>query len=335
MNDVTINRVAIAQDLFEAWDTLADVYYKKKEFLTHTETFNPCNQRYYELYENGKFSAGAIVYSLAISYFTKHINVNSPYKVTFIGTPASVSCSGLVGNKKSVDILLKRVFKLEKGIIIGLNTDPCYQIKPAISLKAYSVISMSHEFDSWDDYVSALRSSYRRRLKQLTSREDIKVVESDCRRFNKEMHTLYLNILDNAELTLETLRLNFFQNLPEKFRLTTYTHKGKIITWHINLKDESKMFFFFGGIDYTVNKKLNAYLLNLAGVVKESIEAGYKEIDFGQTAEIPKTRMGGRVMDKSMFIYHRYRLLRKIFYVIKRYVEYNRVIPEAHVFKES
>jgi hypothetical protein len=323
-----------ALELSEKWDCLADVYFKKREFLHHTEIYNPCQQHYYELYINEELSAGAIVYRFPVSYLTRYVGFDSPYKWIIIGIPASVSCSGLIGEKKFIDLLLKEIFKIEKGLILGLNINPDDQFEDVVVIEFYSTIVMSHHFETWQDYNAALRSDYRRRLKQITaSMKGIIVEESDCSRYDEKTHALYLNILNKTESKLETLSLDFFRNLPGRFRLTTYSHNGRLITWHINLKDDAKLFFFFGGLDYELNEKFNAYFMNLSGIVKESIESGYKEIDFGQTAEIAKTRMGGLPSDRNTFIYHRARWVRKIFLFGKRYVKFKRDIPNANVFK--
>lgn len=329
-----IKVVNTALELSEKWDSLADVYFKKKEFLRYTEVYNPCRQHYYELYLNGELAAGAIVYRLALSYLTRFVGFESPYKWIIIGVPASVSCSGLIGEEKSVDLLLKEIFKMEKGLILGLNVRPDHQFDQVVSIESFATIVMSHNFETWQDYISALRSDYRRRLKQITSSmKDIVTEESGCSRYNEEMHALYLNILNKTESKLETLSLDFFKNLPDRFRLTTYAHNGRFITWHINLKDDDKLFFFFGGLDYEQNEKFNAYFMNLTGIVKESIELGYKELDFGQTAEIAKTRMGGAPLDQNMFIYHRAGWVRKLFVIGKKYITFKRDIPNANVFK--
>ncbi|MBK6538671.1 MAG: hypothetical protein IPG09_13140 [Ignavibacteria bacterium] len=44
-----IKRISSTEDLNSKWDSLADCYFQKKEFLTHIHKYNPCCQRYYEL----------------------------------------------------------------------------------------------------------------------------------------------------------------------------------------------------------------------------------------------------------------------------------------------
>jgi hypothetical protein len=331
-----VRMIESASELSDEWDMFEDVYYKKKEFLEHTEKYNPCQQHYYELIVDNRLRAGAIVYRLAISYLTRHLGFQSPYKWVIIGVPASVSCSGLIGEEKYVDLLLKEIFKIKRGLILALNINPEFKINHVVSISSFPTIVMSHNFKTWQDYTKALRSKYKRRLRLISSStEDISIETGNCSRYNEKMHALYLNIIDRTESKLETLSLAFFKHLPDRFKLTTYSINGRIITWHINLLDDDILSFLFCGIDYELNKQYNAYLLNLSGIIKEAIELGYHTIDFGQTAEIAKTRMGGIPSDTNMFIYHRKNWMRRLFQYGKKYAHFKREIPPVNVFKKK
>jgi hypothetical protein len=329
-----IRSIKSARELSGEWDFLADNYFKKREFLEHTEKYNPCRQHYYELSVDNKLRAGAIVYRHSVSYLTRRLGFENPYKWIIIGVPASVSGSGLIGEEKFITLLLKEIFKIEKGLILALNLEPDFQLDPVVTVASLPTIVMSHNFKTWQDYKSALRSKYRRRLNRIIkSIKDLSVETSSCARYNEKMHDLYLNIMDRTKTKLETLSLPFFQNLPDRFKLTTYCLNGRVLTWHINVLDDDILYFLFGGIDYELNKQYNSYFLNLSGVIKESIEWGYDTVDLGQTAEIAKTRMGGVPSGRNLFIYHRRGWIRSVFQFGKKYVHLKRDFPPANVFK--
>jgi hypothetical protein len=329
-----VRPIESAKELSDEWDILADNYFKKREFLEHTEKYNPCQQHYYELTVDNTFRAGAIVYKRAVSYLTRRLGFESPYKWFIIGVPASVSGSGLIGEEKYIKLLLKKIFQIEKGLILAVNLEPDFQLDPVVTVASLPTIVLSHDFKTWQDYINALRSKYRRRLNRIISSiEDLSVETSSCARYNEKTHALYLNIMDRTKIKLETLSLSFFQNLPDRFKLTTYSLNGRVLTWHINVLDDDVLYFLFGGIDYELNKQYNAYFLNLSGVIKESIEWGYDRIDLGQTAEIAKTRMGGVPSDRNLFIYHRKGWIRGIFQFGKKYIDLKRDFPIANVFK--
>jgi hypothetical protein len=329
-----VRLVESASGLSDEWDILADNYFNKREFLEYTEKYNPCRQHYYELTVGNQLRAGAIVYRLAVSYLTRRLGFESPYKWHIIGVPASVPGSGLIGEKKYIDSLLKEIFKAEKGLILATNIEPEMQFDQVVTIAAPPTIILSHNFKTWQEYKSALRSRYRRRLNQIIScKKDLSVETGSCASYNEKTHALYLNIMGRTKTKLETLSLEFFKNLPDRFKLTTYCLNGSVITWHINLLDDDVLYFLIGGLDYERNKQHNAYFLNLSGIINESIEWGYQTIDLGQTAEIAKTRMGGVPSDRNIFIYHRRRWVRNIFRFASKYIKLKQDFPPANVFK--
>ena len=95
--DTEIKNISKAPDLPENWDSVAGDYFQTREFLNHTEKYNPCNQRYYLLYRNGIFEIGIVAYALKINLLT-YLNISSPFRMNIAGIPCSVSASGIIGN---------------------------------------------------------------------------------------------------------------------------------------------------------------------------------------------------------------------------------------------
>jgi len=326
-------KISTASDLPKEWDFLASCYFQKKGFLLYTEKYNPCKQRYYTLYNQNRLIAGACVYTLTIDLLT-FINVRSPVKMQIVGIPATVAPAGIIGETTAIEIILKEIFKTEKGLIVGMNISPALNCEPAVSMRTMPTIIMKHNFGDCDEWNRSLRSAYRRRMNKIFSDfREIKTEISDCSRFNEKLYDLYLHIFDRSKSKLEKLNLEFFKNLPENYRLTTYSLNNRVISWHITLKDDDVLYFFFGGTDYEYNRKYNSYFNNIAGVLKEAINNRYKTIDFGQTAEIPKTRLGGKVLELNLFVYHRNIIIKRLLYFSRKILQYNKKIPETHVYK--
>lgn len=107
-----------------------------------------------QLYVDDKFSAGIIVYTLRINFFTYFFNLPSPIKMNIIGPPVSISCSGLIGDQKDTDSLIQEVYKKEHGLVLCLNSTPSHYIAPAVLMSTLPTIIMEHEYatiDSSDD----------------------------------------------------------------------------------------------------------------------------------------------------------------------------------------
>jgi hypothetical protein len=102
--NIRFSLVYSAFKLPPAWDDLAKIYFQKREFLIHTEKYNPCKQRYWLLEEEGKLKAGAVLYNLRLDLLT-FIHLRSPLVMNIAGIPCSVSCSGFIGDHSYIQIL--------------------------------------------------------------------------------------------------------------------------------------------------------------------------------------------------------------------------------------
>lgn len=323
-----------ACELPSTWDDVAKNYFQKREFLVHAEKYNPCKQRYWLLEKSGELKAGAVLYTLRLHLLT-YMHLKSPLEMHIAGIPCSVSCPGFIGDKFHIQILQKHLFSMLKGFVLFLNLlDEAQGIKHAHGNTLPTII-IKRCFQDWEDYFSALRSNYRRRLlKLLNSNHDIILETLPCREFSREMYNQYLEVYKKSDAKLEKLTYDFFLNLPDLFRLTICRKGSEIIGWNITLFHEKVMYFFLGGINYQMNTDNSTYLFLLAHIVRRGIEMGAREIDLGQTAEIPKMRMGGIPEKRFMEARHSNMLMNNLIRICQGMLSYKRDLPGVHVFKE-
>jgi hypothetical protein len=273
----------------EGWDLLATHIYQKRDFLHHAEKYNPCKQRYYLGFDNHKIVAAAVVYTFALNVF-KFFHLKS----SIIGIPCSVPVPGIFGSKEGILNLKNYIFSQEKGFILLLNFPYKVAHESYPSGTSLPNIVLKNRFVDWNDYVNKLRSPYRRRLnKILNESNNIELVTTRCSSFDDEMYELYLQVFNKSNAKLEKLNLDFFRNLDDRFNLTICRESGKTIGWNITATYASTYYFFKGGIDYRQNEKHSTYFRLLTNVVKKGIEGHMDTIELGQTAEIPKMRLGG------------------------------------------
>ena len=328
-----ITKVQKALNLPENWDSLAVDYFQTKEFLAHTEKYNPCNQRYFTLFQDGIFKAGAIVYTLRLDLLT-YLSLPSPFRMNIVGIPCSVSASGMVGSFDLFFDLIDFIKIHEKGLLLVLNLDSNPLISDATMGKTLPTIILDNRFPSWENYQQSLKANYRRRLRHLSRPFwGINMKRGVCSRFDEKMYHQYREVLKRSKGKLETLSQNFFQNLPSNFSLTAYYDQENLLGWYISTAFKEKYYFFLGGINYEKNKQFNTYFNILFNVLREGIEKKGSVIDLGQTAEIPKMRLGGKVVEKFLLGYHSNWLLRKLLKAGKSILEYSTTVPETHVFR--
>jgi len=316
------------------WDLIADQYFQKIEFLRHCETYNFCNQRYYTLYINNILKACAVVYNLRINLLT-FANIPSPLKVSIIGIPCSVSSSGIFGKQEYQLLLLKEITKFEKGFLIALNCDEKLHPKDWLIGPTLPTVIFQNYFKDWSTYLKNLNTDYRRRYYRISNKfTNIQISHHNCNEFNDEMYKQYLAVYNKSHAKLEKLPFKFFHMLNSKFNLTTYTNRDLLLGWNIVLTENQMNYFLFGGLNYQVNKEYQLYFNILFQILRNGIEQNKKYIDFGQTAEIPKTRLGGHLIKKNMLAYHHHRFVRNFFGFTQNFFTYNVEIPTSSVYKE-
>jgi hypothetical protein len=332
--NIEFTYIAKAIDLPDNWDSEAVDYYQTREFLDHTEKYNPCNQRYCLLYHNGIFKTGVVIYSLKLNLLT-YLHITSPFRMNIAGVPCSVSASGVIGDYSYLHEIIGHIKAREKGMLLFLNLSSGLMEEKMIKGRTLPTIILINHFLSWEDYLSAMRANYRRRINYLALPfSEIQKKKVACSDFDHRMYNLYLEVLKRSKGKLETLSMAFFQKLPSNFSLTAFYFTEKLIGWHITTAFNKKFYFFLGGLDYKENRKYNTYFNILFNVVREGICEGASLIDLGQTAEIPKLRLGGKLVEKTMLGYHSNRVMRKLMTSGKSLLEYTAEMEESRVFKK-
>lgn len=330
-----LKMVNSANDLPVQWDELAEEYFQLREFLFHAEIYNPCNQRYCVCYNAEVLSAGLVVYTLSLNLFTYSF-IRLPFSMSIAGIPCSVSAGGFIGDTGLFDEVLSFVKARMKGFLVVLNLNSNPGLKDIMTGNTLPAVIMHNTFSTWQDYLDSLRADYRRRMKLITKPfGNIRSVSSDCSSFTREMHQQYLDVLESSKGKLETLSYEFFCHLPNKFTLTACHDGEKLLGWYITVSFKAKFYFFLGGFDYKANAVYNTYQNLLISLLKEGIEQSFSLIDLGQTAEIPKMRLGGKLQEKWMLGYHSKMPIRKLIIAFRGLLEYKGKFPETHVFKEK
>ena len=325
--------IPTATELPDEWNKIAENYFQQTPFLIHAEKYNPCKQRYYLSFENDKLLAAAIVYTLQLDLLT-YLRIKSPIKMHIIGIPCSVSSPGIFGDRLSVEQLKTHIYSVEKGFLLALNLKEKPSNTYFASGKTLPTLVLENHFSGWNNYIDSLRAPYRRRLKQLSSTNaNLHFEEKIGADFTEEMYQQYLNVYQKSKDKLEKLSFDFFKYLPIDFKLTTCSMNKKTVGWNIALSDNKTYYFFLGGIDYPQNEVHQTYLRLMVRLVKKGIENQSAAIDLGQTAEVPKMRMGGTPVPRYMEARHSYRLLNWLLKKFGGALEYKRNLENTQAFK--
>ncbi len=331
----TFLQIESAAALPESWDNLAEHYFQQRKFLIHAERYNPCDQRYYVCLKEGMVTSAAIVYTLRLDLLT-YLRIKSPLKMHLVGIPCSVSSSGIFGERESIEALKKHLIEKEKGLLVFLNLTE----KPANQEHATGctlpTIVLSNKFADWKSYENALRTGYRRRLKQVNAADPtLRLAKMTCSSFTTLLYDQYLEVYQRSDGKLEKLSFDFFRNLPEEFILTACYKNEALIGWNLALEHQETYYFFLGGINYKQNKTNNTYLRLLAQLVRDGIDKHAKIIELGQTAEIAKMRMGGLPETLYMQAHHSNRFFNRLLIFASPLLAYKRNLENTNAFKPN
>ena len=313
--------IYIAEELkgIKAFD-LNEEYIK---LLSLLERINPCNQ-YYEITEDCLI----ISYDLKLNLFN-FINI-LPLKVNvqIIGLPISLSQKGYYGDlNKAIELVNKR-----KGLKIILNADTEI-IKGARTL---STFVFENNFETFGDYLNKLRSSYRRRInKALRYRNNLNIRKIQNNSFSDYHYKLYLSIMSRTDNPLETLPIGFFRNYDSEIYEFTDKDTDTVVGF-IQLKEfDGRLCFLFGGFNKEDVEKYDIYYNMLLKIIEIAIEKKVKIIEFGQTAEESKLKIGCREVYKYLYVHHSNIVINFIIQKLLTSMSYRTYGKVHHVFKEE
>lgn len=297
---------------------LNDGYIK---LLSLLEEINPCNQCY-------EITGDCLIisYDSKLNLFNFKNILPLKAKAQIIGLPVSLSQRGYFGNlNKAVETVKKR-----KGLKIILNADEEI-IKGARTL---STFVFDNNFETFDDYLNKLRSSYRRRInKALKYRNYINIEKIQNSNFSAEHYKLYLSIMTRTDNPLETLPIDFFRNYDSE--IYEFTDRNDNVTGFIQLKEfDGKLCFLFGGFNREDVEKYDIYYNMLLKIIEIAIEKKVKIIEFGQTAEESKLKIGCREVYKYLYVHHSNAAINFIIQKLLPSMSYRPYVKVHHVFKE-
>lgn len=317
------------------WDRLAgDNPYLKRDFLAFVEgtekDFHPTYHLFYT--EAGEPD------SLFVSFPRKGYNlgmfspVNLPIPVTLVYLPMCVTRSGIVLGRRREEVLayirampgFKMVLNLPdgaaEGFAVGLTCPKCI---------------LRLRWDSFDSYLGSMRSGYRNHYKRILNKTaglTIRYLE-DGGQFDKGLYRLYRNVVGRSRIRIETLSQAYFQD--GRFRLfVAETAEGPAGFVQL-LENGSELVFEFVGLDYGHNQAMPVYHRMLLEIVDYGIRRGFQTIDFGQTADDTKLKLGCEYTYLYAALHHANPLVNACCKRLAHKLEYRPLQTRFHVFKEG
>lgn len=316
------------------WDEAAgDNPYLKREFLAFMDTADDSVKRYYAVAEkDGRLQSVFMTcvrrkYNLAM--FTKR---RFRITVTMVYLPLSVTRAG-IAYERGLEEAAAFVKKI-RGYKIFLNL-------PDVPMPGYAKgltcpkCSLQIRWKSFDEYMAALRSNYRYRFRKALKKSAALSVRylRDGAEFTDDMYKLYERVYDKSQIRVEKLSKIFFTG---KFFDIFVLEEGDVPRGFVQLMaNGDELVFEFVGIDYSVNARYDTYLAMLLEIVRYGIANGFKSIDFGQTADDTKLKLGCKYEYLYAYLHHKNPFLNALCKKLAPRLQYRPLQENFDVFREE
>ena len=175
------------------------------------------------------------------------------------------------------------------------------------------IISISPEWNSFDDYKNSLKSKYRIKVNKADSTSanlEAKLFSGkDFETYKDELQQLYQNTIDNANFNAQVLNLDTYIKLRETYQndfiVKAYFYNDRLVGFLSALANNHHLDAHFIGLDYSLNKSHAIYPRILNDYVRIGIEKKAKYINLGRTASEIKTTIGAEPVELTCYIKHK------------------------------
>lgn len=320
-----------ARELPDIWDSgCSGNPFLAQALLAILEKVNPCGQRYYLLeIEDGVSVFVTYRHRLNIcTYRAGRLRI----PVTILGIPCSVSAPGLRITEQGMSRFTRALREISGGLII-LNGP----LLPVDRICGRGMTLPNCELEiKWPDfatYLDRMRSHYRYKLlRAVNCFQGVRTtVLSSKDRFDDGIYHLYEQVYNHSRYRLEKLPIAFFQQFPGI--ITLFSVKDTLLGFTHTMKHDRELIFLFGGLDYALNRKFQTYVNMLLHIIRTGMDQGVHLVNFGQTAEGIKTRLGCRLRPRYLYVRHSNALLNTVVHRSAGLFGYSSSTPGYHVFK--
>ncbi len=318
----------------DEWDRLTgDNVYMKREFLSFMENAEDSIKEYYAVYND----TGALD-TIFVACKRKHYNLamftklKLSLRATLIYLPVSVARPGIIFGKCRDEAMT--AIRAIRGWKVILNLTDSSEPGYASGLTCPQCI-LDLRWKSFDEYMEALRSGYRYRYRKALQRSEGKRIRflPDNRSFTDELYRMYLSVYNNSRIRVEKLNIDFFRD--NRFKIFVLEDDSRKYGFVQLLENGDELVFEFVGIDYRYQQENDTYLRMLLEIIRYGIENGFKTIDFGQTADDTKLKLGCRYVYLYAAVHNSNPILHAICRRVAPSISYKPITEQFHVFKDQ
>ncbi len=318
-------------------DNIEDNLYLEKRFLELVEQIDDSEKSYY-VFRN---SLGKIDTQFLISKTEDNdIAMFTPFKVPVIMNsvyfPFTLSKpAGVFGGETKQEV--SKFLRSIKGFKMILNVDENYTLDGFARGLILPRCVLPIKWNSFEEYMSSLRSGYRRRYNiALNKSKDLNfyILKNNKLEFTEEMYKLYLDVYNNAPYKLGKVSIDFFRQ--DYFVILVLDNEDGTQGFAHLHENGDELIFEFVGLDKQNILTYDTYIRVLIEIVRYGIEKGFKSIDFGQTTDDAKLKLGCKYEMLYVLLNHSNPIINFFCKKMVSLLEYKPLDESSfHIFKEN
>jgi predicted N-acyltransferase len=201
---------------------------------------------------------------------------------------------------RSIRMILVKDF--DSDIFQDLINSPYGRKYHAIDTQPSMIMNIPAEWNSLDDYLSALKSKYRiRAQKALSLAKALEVIElqaDQIEALEAQLYELYQKVVGEVGFNLFYLAPNYFstakKTLGEKFRLWIYRDRGELISFYTVIEDGEILDAHFLGYDSRTNEHYKLYMNMLLRMIDHAAKNKFTTLQLSRTATEIKSSVGAK-----------------------------------------
>ncbi len=212
-----------------------------------------------------------------------------------------------------------------------------------VSVQPNMMMSIRANWVSNNDYIKSFNKKYRDRYKRAKNKLDtIKPIELDLEGIKSQsqrLHTLYLNVSNNAKFNTFFLPDNHFYNLKlelkENFKLFGFYLNEELIGFYTLILNRNELETYFLGYDEIHQYPNQLYLNMLYDMVKFAIENKFQTVVFARTAMEIKSSVGAIPKPMEVYVKHSNDFLNSILKQLFKFMDPTQKWEVRHPFKDE
>jgi len=181
------------------------------------------------------------------------------------------------------------------------------------SVQPDMVLNVDKAWDSYQDYLSAVKSKYRVKFKKVKKKGkdlEFRVLSTEeAQQYNSEMYAMYKDTADRASYSMFVLQEPYFAELKEtmgpKMILTGVFLENKMVAFFTYVKNKNLGDAHFLGYNVQLNTKYQIYFNILLQLIETAIDEGADYLNLSRTALEIKSSVGAVPYDMEVHLqYH-------------------------------